>query len=129
MEPFDLELRLGPPATQRRTPISDQSLQAWESFLKKRTPSTEVPADDFHNETLSNGFLLTLIQDLQQLYKEAYASQACPRNSKWKKVILKLTEEKGNSYKKYCSIIQDLEKGGAESESFKDLLEILSEFS
>ena len=140
-EPLDLELRLGPPGgtanpdlspkPKRGNPISDQALQAWENFLKKksRNPSTEAEESNFHNETLCSGFFSTLLEDVKTLYKETASSQVSPSDSKWKKVILKLTSDKGPSYTKYVDIINDLNKRGAESESFKEILKILEELS
>lgn len=111
-EPVDLELRLGPPPDP--SPISDPALGLRE---------------DFHNETLCRGFLSSLIKDLKYLYAKTASSSVSPSDSKWKKAILQLTKDKGSSYTKYVSIINDLEKRGAESESFKEILKILEEFS
>lgn len=109
-EHVDLELRLGPPAAP--SPISDPALGLQEGAY-------------FHNETLCRGFLSTLIQDLKDLYAKTASSSVSPSDSQWKKAILQLTKDKGSSYAKYVSIINDLQNRGAESDSFKEILKIL----
>ena len=121
-EPVDLELRLGPPgATSNSSPISDP-------LLEERNQNEGVERN-FHNETLCRGFLSTLIQDLRELYKETASSPVSPSDSKWKKAILILTKDKGSSYTKYVYILNDLQKRGAESESFQEILRILESIS
>ncbi|KAL5758356.1 hypothetical protein ACOSP7_020967 [Xanthoceras sorbifolium] len=137
-EPLDLELRLGPPggtanpdfllSGKEAIQISDQALQAWQTFLRKKETSTEAEEVNFHNETLCSGLFSALREEVKivlQLYNEMTPSQVSPSNSKLKKVILLLTKDKGSSYKKYINIIQDLHQKGAENDSFKEILKIL----